>query len=62
MARGGQRKGAGRKAIGGECRKATLSIRVSEQTRDAARQLRAQGVDLGAELSELIRQLAALKK
>jgi len=57
MARGGQRKGAGRKAIGGECRTATLSIRVSEQTREAARQLRSQGIDLGAELSELIGRL-----
>lgn len=62
MARGGQRKGAGRKAISGECRTATLSIRVSEQTRDAARQLRSQGIDLGNELSELIGRLAASQK
>lgn len=57
--RGGARPGSGRKPIKDEDRKrnVTVSFRVNAATRDALQGLRAQGVDINAELEKLVARL-----
>lgn len=57
--RGGARPGAGRKPIREEDqRNVTISFRVKASTRDALQELRAQGIDINAELERLVARLA----
>lgn len=58
--RGGARQGSGRKPITDETRRrnATVSFRVRETTRAALQELRAQGIDINAELERLVARLA----
>ena len=58
--RGGARQGSGRKPITDETRKrnATVSFRVRETTRAALQELRAQGIDINAELEKMVARLA----
>lgn len=57
--RGGARPGAGRKPIREEDqRNVTISFRVKASTRDALQDLRAQGIDINAELERLVARLA----
>lgn len=57
--RGGARPGSGRKPIKDEDRKrnVTVSFRVNAATRDALQELRAQGIDINAELEKLVARL-----
>lgn len=57
--RGGARPGSGRKPIKDEDRKrnVTVSFRVNAATRDALQGLRAQGIDINAELEKLVARL-----
>lgn len=57
--RGGARQGSGRKPITDETRKrnATVSFRVRETTRAALQELRAQGIDINAELEKMVARL-----
>ena len=57
--RGGARPGSGRKPIKDEDRKrnVTVSFRVNAVTRDALQELRAQGIDINAELEKLVARL-----
>ena len=57
--RGGARPGAGRKPIMEEDRRknVTISFRVKASTRDALQDLRAQGIDINAELERLVARL-----
>ena len=58
--RGGARQGSGRKPITDETRRrnATVSFRVRETTRAALQELRAQGIDINAELEKMVARLA----
>lgn len=58
--RGGARPGSGRKPITDEMRRrnVTVSFRVRETTRAALQELRAQGIDINAELERLVARLA----
>ena len=57
--RGGARPGAGRKPIREEDqRNVTISFRVKASTRDALQDLRAQGIDINAELEKMVARLA----
>lgn len=57
--RGGARPGAGRKPIREEDqRNVTISFRVKASTRDALQELRAQGIDINAELEKMVARLA----
>lgn len=57
--RGGARPGAGRKPIKEEDqRNVTISFRVKASTRDALQDLRAQGIDINAELEKMVARLA----
>lgn len=57
--RGGARPGAGRKPIMEEDlrKNVTISFRVKASTRDALQELRAQGIDINAELERLVARL-----
>lgn len=57
--RGGARPGAGRKPIMEEDlrKNVTISFRVKASTRDALQDLRAQGIDINAELERLVARL-----
>lgn len=58
--RGGARQGSGRKPITDETRRrnATVSFRVRETTCAALQELRAQGIDINAELEKMVARLA----
>lgn len=59
LRRGGARPGAGRKPIREEDqRNVTISFRVKASTRDALQDLRAQGIDINAELEKMVARLA----
>lgn len=56
--RGGARPGSGRKPISENKRRGvTISFRVRESTRAAIQELRSQGVDINAELEQMISRL-----
>ena len=55
--RGGARPGSGRKPLPEDAKKITISFRVSSETKEALQELRANGVDINAELERMVRRL-----